>query len=349
MLQKQKKWKGGKVEHKCADAAFENQESGVNECVPVAVSNCLKQLKKTFKLDIDDKLIAIGELKQALKTTPFGTGLPWPFFKQFYLQKINAGIQTIIFLGGPQAMPLVEEACERNYVVEICTPEHCVSMSAITKITAKNKQTYYTMDLTHDIQQGKNGGLKTETIVYDHNNNLILNGPPWAKGKRIVYFVIQGPFENYYPEKADTITGFKVTGELNSFKFLDKDYWVQSAGLSEDKKLIESKIEVETTVKRDKYTGADILLSMNSGIVTSFLSVRAYDYAKKDWVVLLNNYVVPNIGDQPIRLSITKDKIKDFISEEKKMKLELTNFTPRNPYIKRMLHGVNIVQWTLYP
>lgn len=161
---KAEKLVGGKVEEKQALKDFENQESGLFECVPVAVSNCLKHLNTKFKLNVKDEDISIDKLKKVLLTNTFksGTTPEWPFLKTKYLESINAKIETLTFTPNPPDPKIMERLMEfvgRNYVIEMCTAyDHCVSITSLSRIEGKNKQIKYSMDLTHDTVQGKEGG-----------------------------------------------------------------------------------------------------------------------------------------------------------------------------------------------
>ena len=181
---------------------FPNQEAGTAECVPVAVSNSLKFLKRRHNLDIDDQDISIGRMKSATGCTDRGTPNGWWNTKDEYMRSHGYPIRTETTTD----LDEVIEAIKQGKDVELGVPGHRVAVVGVVKLLDGR----YLLKIAHDTKQGEPGGTKTEIISYDPRNKKFRGGK-WISGKSLKNFVIEYPTPPSEPEDAARRLG-KNTG-----------------------------------------------------------------------------------------------------------------------------------------
>lgn len=151
---------------------FPNQESPVNFCVPAGVSNSLQWLNTKNNLGMQANDISIPTLAGAFGTTPGNgtvTNTIYPN-KKAYCKKKKLPITTRKFSGN-RIGDIVNEI-KNGQDVELMVKwkgqggkGHCVAITGITSL-GNGK---YALVITHDKEQGVNGGTVDENATYDKN------------------------------------------------------------------------------------------------------------------------------------------------------------------------------------
>ncbi len=148
---------------------FPNQECGKNECVPAAVSNSLQFLNSQHSLGMDAGAIDIGDMKSATGWTAGGCGYNWYNLKAAWMAEKNLPINTSAKLAsaGINMDDVISDIQNGKDVELVATSPkgggHCVAVTGCTK----NADGTYSVTISHDTEQGKAGGTKTETVTYD--------------------------------------------------------------------------------------------------------------------------------------------------------------------------------------
>jgi hypothetical protein len=152
---------------KHAHKDFPNQECGKKECVPAAVSNSLKFLNTKFKLGLTDSQTSIETMKKATKWNN-GAPLNWWEKKKKYMEDNKYPIKTrkitnmdklIKEIDSGQDVEIREWWKDKNG--KFCG--HCSCLVGITKLKDGN----YSLDVADDRKQGKSGGTKIATYIYN--------------------------------------------------------------------------------------------------------------------------------------------------------------------------------------
>jgi len=185
--------KGGQaVGNKHSHKDFPNQEAGKNECVPAAISNSLKYLKREFGLTVADGRISIAALKKGTGWGPNGCDKNWWKRKKDYAAEF--GIETTKL--NPIDIERVFNGIGKKYDVEMVIKNvvgnsgHCVAVVGAQKLANGN----WVLEIAHDVNQSDDKkGTVVETITFDPNSSKIVDGPAWAKGKKVDYFVEEKP------------------------------------------------------------------------------------------------------------------------------------------------------------
>jgi hypothetical protein len=185
--------KGGQtVGDKHSHKDFPNQEAGKNECVPAAISNSLKYLKREFGLTVADARISIAALKRATGWGPGGCDKNWWKRKKDYAAEF--GIETRKL--NPIDIEDVFSGIGKKYDVEMVIKNvvgnagHCVAVVGAQKLANGN----WVLEIAHDVKQGDDTqGTIVEKVTFDPNAAKIVDGPAWAKGKKVDYFVEEKP------------------------------------------------------------------------------------------------------------------------------------------------------------
>ena len=175
-----------------------NQECGVAECVPAAISNSLKFLKKKHNMSMDDVNISIAKMKTATGWTANGAPAganPWWERKKKYMEDNDYPIETTIHDDDVDLDDIIKEI-RRGQDVELRVPGHAAMVTGITKL-ANGK---YIFAITHDTKQGEAGGTETQLSGYDPTTKKFTGGK-WIDGKALSKIVVECPKENKPPGK----------------------------------------------------------------------------------------------------------------------------------------------------
>ncbi len=162
-----------------------NQKARLNECVPVALSNSLKWLKKQG-VALTDAEASIANMKQVVKWTPAGAGQQWVELKKKFRPDLITTRTT-------QEIEKVIEAFKAKCDVELSAGPHVAAVAAITP----EKDGTFSMDMANDAMQGPPGpgtpeNLPPETITYDPKKRTVKGHPIWGNGK-VSHFIIECP------------------------------------------------------------------------------------------------------------------------------------------------------------
>ena len=173
----------------CSHEGFVNQEAGKDECVPAAISNSLNWMNELYGLGIPTDEITIEALKSA---TGWSADIPgcddnWPGRKAQYLAERGIGVTSEDV--DRFRVDLIRDAICRGCDVEIGIGNHTVAVTGIQKLANGN----FTLDLTHDSEQGHPDGTITETAVYDNVFGRF-HGDAWLENKAPELIVVECPF-----------------------------------------------------------------------------------------------------------------------------------------------------------
>lgn len=163
-----------------------NQESKLYECVPTAVSNSLKYLKKHFELEFDSNYTSIDSAKKMVKfgeNFPNGTSLlHWAEYKAAYMESKSIPITTRRIdsadVSGRIASLIQEiddgQDIELNIevIIDDTTYGHAVNLVGIQRLGNGR----YNFIIQNDIAQDAAGGVEQETLVYDTTSNKFTSG-----------------------------------------------------------------------------------------------------------------------------------------------------------------------------
>ena len=167
---------------------FPNQECGPHECVPAAISNSLKFLRKKHSLDFDSNFTKLDSAKKAVKfgeDFPDGTSLfHWEEYKRDYMEKNKIPITTRT--KDTSYMTSLGEELDNNQDVELAVEirvidpvthdtaygDHCVNVTGFKRMGNGKFQ----LTVQSDLLQGQTGGNITETLEYDSTTNKFTSG-----------------------------------------------------------------------------------------------------------------------------------------------------------------------------
>ena len=200
-----------------------NQECGVAECVPAAISNSLKFLKKKHNLDMPDANISIAKMKPATGWTANGAPAganPWWERKKKYMEDNDYPIVTTIHDDDVNLTNIIKEI-RKGQDVELRVPGHAAMVTGITKL-ANGK---YIFKITHDTKQGEAGGTENQLSSYDPTTKTFTGGK-WIDGKKLSKIVVECPKENNPPVKPEiegTTKGVRGASYPYLFTSIDPD------------------------------------------------------------------------------------------------------------------------------
>ncbi len=162
---------------------FPNQECGVNECVPAAVSNSLNFLNGKYNLGMSTPQMDIITMKQA---TGWDNGCAgnWPDNKDAWMKKYNYPITTRTETNFDQIINDVKAGQD----VEVYSPVHCAAVRAIGKMADGR----YILYVAHDTKQGEKGGLRIEKVIFDPTTGTF-EGAPGFNGLPLYSFTVECP------------------------------------------------------------------------------------------------------------------------------------------------------------
>lgn len=187
-------WDGMSVEVDTAGhGAFTNQECGISECVPAAVSNSLKTIGVAAgSNDISDARGLVG-------FNPAGGGgspARWDLTKAAGTAGAPYNLNTTqLDPKGDNAAGRIQKICQAKDAlangadVEIDSPSHCAMVTRITKTTSGGTTKYYIW-VAHDTNQGNAGGTKQEVMEYDPATNMF-SGGMWFDGNVCDQIIIE--------------------------------------------------------------------------------------------------------------------------------------------------------------
>ncbi len=174
-----------------------NQEAGLLECAPTAVSNSLQYLNTHHSLGINASELTIDKMKDACNfmaglgcyiwhndARPAGMRNAWYEDKAAYIQDIGWAITTKRIDPADISDVIAEiDACED---IEMEIAGHTVTVVGMADLGGGN----YSVTIQHDTNQGAAGGCVTETAFWDTNTNS------WSgalAGWGLNYFIVESP------------------------------------------------------------------------------------------------------------------------------------------------------------
>ncbi len=179
-----------------------NQEAGINECAPTAVSNSLQYLNAHHSLGIAASELTIEKMKNATNWHTYGCWIwpddnrpegernAWYEDKAAYIQEMGWAISTKLILPADISQVIAEiDACED---IEMEIGGHTVCVVGMADLGGGK----YSVTIQHDSQQNAAGGTVTETGVWDSNTNT------WSgalAGWGLNYFVVESPISVEIP------------------------------------------------------------------------------------------------------------------------------------------------------
>jgi hypothetical protein len=167
-------------ETKHVNEDFPNQEAGLMECGPVALSNSLQWLNKKHKLGMKDDDISTEHMKAVTGwTKKDGVKGDWVHKKA---QATNSKIDTYPDISVDKIGKAMDSGCD----IELVADKHVAAVVGIAKLNTGK----YSIDVAHDTEQGKAGGTKTETIIYAPGSGGIQGGT-FLDGTKVTNFVAE--------------------------------------------------------------------------------------------------------------------------------------------------------------
>ncbi|OGC94674.1 MAG: hypothetical protein A2W25_15745 [candidate division Zixibacteria bacterium RBG_16_53_22] len=191
-----------------------NQECGISECCPTAVSNCLNSLNSQHHLGIPPEELTIGRMKLATNwgpkyvydpvhqesvwvegcwifhddDRPPGENRAWYEDKMMWLVNHQFPISTRVISN--IGIGEIQAEIDRGQVVELQTGSHTAAVKNISDLG----NGLYAMNVAHDIIQGEDGGCATTTVVYDRNIDSFIGGGFGFSWSPLRYFVVECPY-----------------------------------------------------------------------------------------------------------------------------------------------------------
>lgn len=173
-----------------------NQDCGPSECLPAAISNSLKFLRKEHNLTFDSAYASMDSAKKACGWGQPGTdGDNWPTNKDNYMKKNNLPITTRV-IPKDKIKQIIDEIDNKQDVEMVVHWKrndslfsHIVNVVAIKKLDSGK----YEITTQDDRKQGVAGGQKKETVRYDSTTNKFTSGDFVAYTEGIYNFVVECP------------------------------------------------------------------------------------------------------------------------------------------------------------
>jgi len=180
-----------------------NQDCGIAECVPAAISNSLKFLKKRHKMTdskMEDANISIAKMKTATGWSAGGApaspeAKAWWNKKKKYMEDNNYPITTAIHKEDVKMDDIIKEI-KKGQDIELRVPGHAAMIVGIIK-HANGK---YTVSVAHDTNQSNPGGTVIQHTTYDPSTGKFTGGT-WINGKKLSRIIVECPKENKPPKK----------------------------------------------------------------------------------------------------------------------------------------------------
>lgn len=164
---------------------FPNQECGINECCPAAVSNSLQFLRERHHLDLADEDIDMNAMKAATGWEFGCDKTTWWMSKDEVMREKGIDTKRI------DTFDEIFQEIKDGHDVELIMKGHAVVVTGLV-LMANGK---YMVQLVHDAAQGEPGGQKwPEHIEYNPTTGEF-EGAYWALGRDFLYFVSESPSE----------------------------------------------------------------------------------------------------------------------------------------------------------
>jgi len=165
---------------------FPNQDCGVNECVPAAVSNSLKFLNDKHNLGLTDAQTSIATMRGATGCGPNGAPVNWYDYKDAYMQANGYPVTTTVV-----NVSDIGDEIDKGQDVELTGDWHCAAVVGTTDLGGGKSS----IDVAHDTKQGQAGGTKTETVTYDSTTGKLSGSPGFFDGSGVTSVVSECPAE----------------------------------------------------------------------------------------------------------------------------------------------------------
>lgn len=169
-----------------------NQEAGIQECVPVAVSNSLQFLNEEHGLGLSEAELSIETMKEATQwngngpQATWGAPCDWWERKREYTEANGYPIETL----DTQSLADAIDALENGYDVEIDSPTHSAVLVGAIELASGQ----YILLVKHDTLQGSAGGTVVEVLVYDASQNAFSGGAGF-NGYKLDAITIEKPIQ----------------------------------------------------------------------------------------------------------------------------------------------------------
>jgi len=178
-------------------ANFPNQDCGLSECCPAAVSNSLKFLNKKHNMGLNNNGLSIAKMKTATNwnkegcwidpdaTRPAGERNAWWEDKKAYMKMNNIPVTT------RKIADLSKLAAEidKGQDIEIQGDWHTAAVVGITDLGGGK----YKIVVAHDTDQGNPGGTMTQSIIYNPATKKFEGSPGFFDGSSFRYAVVECP------------------------------------------------------------------------------------------------------------------------------------------------------------
>ena len=177
-----------------------NQDCNKAECVPAAISNSLRFLKKKHKMTskkMEDANTSIDKMKPATGWHAGGAPFGWWDKKKKYMEDNGYPITTTIHNSDVDLDDIIKEM-KKGQDIELRVPGHAAMIVGIIK-HANGK---YTVSVAHDTNQtNPNDGTQTQHTTYDPTTGKFTGGT-WINGRKLSKIVVECPKkENKPPDK----------------------------------------------------------------------------------------------------------------------------------------------------
>ncbi len=96
-----------------------------------------------------------------------------------------------------------------------------------------------------------------------------------------------------------------------------------------------------------KFVQHDILFSVTTQLIPGSYAINVFNFKTNQWDVLQSNIPAQNNQNQALRAYLTKDNVNDYISDEKKIKVQLTS-TKKENFDRVLTFAVNHAEFILY-
>lgn len=186
----------GRIRRSAYIDGMHNQAAGVDECGPAAFSNSIWYLNDKYHLGIPPNKFDIPAMKTATnwRAPTVQNGQPVPgtggTSGDFVGGKRAAVAQwvttTVVLPTDPGFMDTIFNAVAEGCDVEILSRGH---IATVTGLVQGNDDSW-SIDVSHDVMQGKPGGNEVETIKFDPDIDRIARG---GYGFNLKGFVIECP------------------------------------------------------------------------------------------------------------------------------------------------------------
>ena len=179
---------------------FTNQECGVNECCPAAVSNSMKTIGVSTAAGPGGVPpggpLEINDMKGPTQWGAGGTPIDW-FTNKGASLMASHGVTT-----ATTAVPATEagritticdmlKALNDGKDVEVQNGHHIAMVTGVWKLTIGGKTSYF-VEVAHDTNQGASGGTVNEMLEYDPATNTFSGGVPgFFPGTSPTHFTVE--------------------------------------------------------------------------------------------------------------------------------------------------------------